>query len=219
MQDFNKINRETYDTISIDWNEKRKYDWKPVVTFLESNENKEKLKLLDLGCGTARHLELAEKLGFANKNLIGCDFSSGQLEIVKKKGFKTKLSNLENLDFKSEEFDIIICIAAHHHLLEKEEQLRSLKEIRRILKQEGKLLLCNWFPEKEFINKQLKKKKFEFIDNEKKKVKVTYTFENKKYDRYYYLFEKEELENLCKNAGFKILNTEVFNGNIYFILQ
>jgi len=219
MQDFNKINRETYDNISSDWNEKRKYNWTPVVNFLDSFENKEKLKLLDLGCGTGRHLELAEKLGFTNENLIGCDFSSGQLEIVKKKGFKTKQCDFENLDFKTCEFDIIICIAAHHHLLEKEKQLESFVEMKRILKQEGKILLCNWFPENFFIETQIKKKKFEFIDNEKKKVKVTYTYENKKYDRYYYLFEKEELETLCKKAGFKVINIEIFNGNIYLELE
>lgn len=219
MNNYNKINKETYDTISSDWNEKRKYNWIPVVNFLESFENKSKLKLLDLGCGTGRHLELAEKMGFIKENIIGSDFSFGQLELVKKKGFNTKICDVISLDFKNEEFEVIICIAAHHHLLEKDKQLTALKEMMRILKKNGKLLLCNWAPEKKFIEEQLKKKKFEFIENNKKKVKVTYTFENKRYDRYYYLFEKEELEKLCENAGFKVINTEIYNGNIYLNLN
>lgn len=219
MTDFNKINKETYDIISSDWNEKRKYNWKPVKDFLEQIQNKENLKLLDLGCGTGRDLELALDLGFSKENLSGCDFSKGQLEIVKKKGFNIKISEITQLDFKNEEFDVIICIAAHHHLLEKKEQIKALEEMKRVLKKTGHILLCNWFPEKTFLEDQLKKKKFEFIDKEEKKVKVTYTFENKKYDRYYYLFDQEELENLCKNAGFKIKKTEVFNGNIYFELN
>lgn len=217
MNDFNKINQETYDIISSDWDEKRKYNWKPVVSFFEKIENKQNLKLLDIGCGTGRHLELAQKVGFSKENIVGCDFSKGQLEIVKNKGFKTKISDMINLDFKTEEFDIIICIAAHHHLLEKEKQLKALKEMKRVLKKNGKLLLCNWMPEDFFLEEQIKKKKFEFFDNEKK-VKVTYTYENRKYDRYYYLFEKDELENLCKDSGFKIVNIEIVNGNIYLEL-
>lgn len=219
MINYNKINKETYDFVSVDWNEKRRYFWKPVVNFLESFENKDKMKILDLGCGTGRHLELALKLGFKKENLLGCDFSEGQLRIVKQKGFNTKICDLTKLEFDLEKFDIIICIAAHHHLLEKDKQLQSIIEMKQILNDKGKILLCNWMPEKKFIDEQIKKKKFEILDDDEKEVKVTYTFKNKKYNRYYYLFEKKELENLCKKAGFNIITSEIYEGNIYLMLN
>lgn len=219
MKNTNEINKETYDIISSDWNLKRQYFWKPVNDFLNAFENKSNLKLLDLGCGTARHLELTVKLGFDKENIIGCDFSEGQLKIVKEKGFNTKVCDMINLDFEKESFDIIICIAAHHHLLDKKDQLKALEQMRRILKKDGEILLCNWFPEKKFLEEQLKKKKFEYIDDDQKEVKVTYTFENKKHNRYYYLFEKKELESLCKEAKFKIISSQIFEGNIYLTIK
>ena len=216
MNKLQNITQKTYDTISSDWDTKREYVWKPVKQFLENQDNKQKLKLLDLGCGTGRHLELAQKIGYENLNLTGADYSIGQLNIVKQKGFQIKKTDLEKLEFNNEEFDLIICIAAHHHLLEPNKQLSSLEEMRRILKNDGKILLSNWFPSKDFIEQQLKKKKFEFID--KQKVKVTYTFNKQKLDRYYYLFEEQELQQLCNKAKLKIIKKEFDNGNIYLTL-
>lgn len=223
-KNFNNITRDTYDSISLNWDTKREYVWKPVKEFLEGFDGKksrDKLKLLDLGCGTGRHLEFARKLGFDDTNLIGCDYSSGQLQVVAKKGFKTVLCDLQSLEFNSDEFDVIVCIAVHHHLLEKDSQLTALKEMRRVLKSGGKLLLSNWFPEKEFLDKQLKKGKFEFLDNYNKKVKVTYTDleQDKKFDRFYYLFSESELVDLCKMAGFEVVCCEYDSGNLYLTLK
>jgi ubiquinone/menaquinone biosynthesis C-methylase UbiE len=215
---YNQITKNTYNSISENWDSKRQYIWKPVKEFLESFENKGKLKLLDLGCGTGRFLELAKELNYENKNLIGCDYSTSQLEIVKSKGFKTIQGELTNLPFENKSFDIIICIAAHHHLLDKEEQLKSLNEMKRVLKSNGKILLSNWFPEKEFVEEQIKKNKFEFLDTNMQKVKVTYTNENKKLDRYYYLFKEKELIDLCKEADFKTEKKEYDKGNLYLTL-
>lgn len=215
--DYNKITQETYDIISKDWEEKRKYSWKPVEEFLENITDKKNKKLLDLGCGGGRHLEIAEQFGFEKQNLLGCDYSNGQLKTVKEKGFDTQQANLTNLPFEDNSFDTIVCIAAHHHLLEKGEQLQSLKEIKRVLNKEGKILLSNWFPSQEYIDEQIKKKKFEFISSQK--VKVTFTSNNNKYNRYYYLFEEKELIELCKQANLNIEKKEYNNGNLYLTLK
>lgn len=217
--DYKKITRDTYDRISDDWETKRKYYWRPVIDFLKKQKKKEKLKLADIGCGTGRHLELANELGYAKENLLGVDYSKGQLELVERKGFKTNLSEMENLNIEDDSFDLIISIAAHHHLLEKGAQLRSLEEMKRILHPEGSILISNWFPEEDFVKKQVEKGKFQFLDKKKQLVKVTYTHDDKKFDRYYYLFKKEELENLCADAGLKIITEELFKGNLYLTLK
>ena len=217
--DFKKINENTYDSISEEWESKRSYFWKPITDFLISFENKSQLKLLDLGCGTGRHLEAAEKLGFKKENLTGSDISKNQLEIVKKKGYKTQKADLIDLNFfKDNSFDIIVCIAAHHHLIKKEEQIQALKEMNRILNKDGKILLSNWFPDKEFIDKQLEKNKFEFLDENKQIVKVTFTKDENKFDRYYYLFKEDELKEIIEQANLKIENSFNNKGNYYLIL-
>ncbi len=220
--DYNKITKETYNSISENWDTKRKYTWKPVEEFLSEFSNSKSLSLIDLGCGTGRFLELAQNLNFKNKNLTGYDYSQGQLKIVKEKGFRAIEGELTNIPFEDNSFDIIICIAAHHHLLKKEEQLKSLKEMKRVLKDSGKLLLSNWFPEKKFIEEQIKKKKFEFIS--KQEVKVTYTDVSNHLspitlERYYYLFEEKELIDLCKEANFKLKKKEYDKGNLYLTLS
>ena len=212
---FNLINKETYNSISKDWESKRQFYWKPVTQFLSQVTNKQ--NLLDLGCGGGRHLDLAIELGYNKENCIGCDFSEGQLETVKTKGYNTILSDLTKLNIPDKSYDVIICIAAHHHLLIKEDQLTSLKEMRRVLNDSGQILLCNWFPQKEYIEKQVKKGKFKFIEDQT--VKVTYTNDNgNKYDRYYYLFEEDELKNIIQQSGFDITNIEYLNGNCYMSL-
>lgn len=216
---YNDINKKTYDKISENWDTKRTYYWKPVIKFVEDIKDKKNKNFLDLGCGGGRHLSLALEKGFSKENIYGLDFSSGQLEVVSKKGFQTILSDLEKLNIEDNSFDTIICIAAHHHLMEKERQLKSLLEMKRVLKDGGKIFLSNWHPDENFINEQVKKGKFEFIDDEKKKVKVTYDLEGEKHDRFYYLFEINELKELCKKAGFKIIDEKLFEGNIYLTLQ
>jgi len=214
---FKKINEETYDIVSEEWDNKRQYEWEQIVNFLKSISNNS--SLLDLGCGAGRHLETALKLDFKKENILGSDQSQNQLNIVKEKGFKTKKADLINLPFENSSYDNIICIAAHHHLLDPKEQLKSLEEIKRVLKNNGKVLISNWFPTKEYVKKQLEKNKFQFLDEKKQKVRVTFTFENKKYDRYYYLFKEEELIELCKNANLEIESKEYNKGNLYLILR
>lgn len=212
---FRNLNEKTYDSIATEWDKKRQIPWKPIIRFLENIPNKKNKKLLDLGCGTGRHLELALELGFEKENLIGSDISENQLKLVYEKGFYTLKSDIINHNLESESQDVIICIAVINHLLEKEDQLQSLKEIRRIIKPNGKILISNWNPNTEYIQDQINKGKFEFLDDEMKKVKVTFTFDNNKYDRYYYLFSKEEFEKLCYEANLKIINSFIENGNLY----
>lgn len=212
---YEQTTKDTYNTISENWDEKRSYFWEPVIKFLEK-QNKDN-SLLDLGCGTGRHLQLAIKLGFKKENLLGSDYSENQLIITKEKGFKTHQANLTNLSL-NQKFDNIICIAAFHHLLIEKDQVKALEEMRNILSKNGSILLSNWFPEKEFLNTQLKKKKFEYTTKDQKIVKVTYDYKEEKYDRYYYLFSEEELIELCNKANLKIRNKEYHKGNLYLEL-
>lgn len=215
--DYSKENKRAYDSISKTWDTKRSFYWKPVIEFLDKVKDKSSKKLLDLGCGTGRHLELAKEKGFKIENLLGSDISKGQLEITKEKGFNTLESDMLKLEIKNEEFDIVTCIAAHHHFLEKDKQLQSLKEMNRILKENGKILLCNWFPTKEYVEKEIKRGKFEFFD--KQRVKVKFTDNGVEHTRYYYMFEEEELKKLCEIANFKIKDSYHNQNNLYLELS
>jgi ubiquinone/menaquinone biosynthesis C-methylase UbiE len=218
-KNYTKINENTYDNISENWETKRQFFWKPVVDFVESFSDKSELKFLDLGCGGGRHLELAVKSGFLQSNCLGSDISKGQLKTVSSKGFKTLKCDFTSIPVEDGSFYSVVCIAAFHHLLNRDLQVMALTEFRRILKVGGRILISNWFPEKDFLEKQVSKGKFVFDQGDNKKVRVTYDLDGKKLDRFYYLFNEDELDLLFVDAGFKIISKEYFKGNLYHILE
>ncbi|MFW6024914.1 MAG: class I SAM-dependent methyltransferase [Candidatus Woesearchaeota archaeon] len=214
--DFKKINKETYDKIANNWNKKRRYNWNAVTNFLKSFDNKSNLKLLDLGCGTGRHLENAHSLGFKKGNILGVDFSDSQLKVTKNKGFNVKKSRIESIDIMGNTYDIILCIAAIHHLTDKNDQVSCLKEIKRILKKDGSVLISFWKPSDEYIEKNIEKNKFDFINE--KVANVTYTYKDKKHPRYYYFFDVSEFKELVKEVELNVKNDFSEGSNYYFEL-
>ena len=216
---YSKINKETYDHVAEDWESNRSYFWIPVVNFVMSFANRPTLDFLDLGCGGGRHLELAMESGFAQAHCVGSDISSGQLKTVSNKGFRTIQCDFTSMPMEDQSFDVIVCIAAFHHLLDLESQTKALLEFKRILQKGGRILLSNWFPQSSFLEKQIKKGKFTFDQGNNSKVRVTYDLEGTKLNRFYYLFDENELDSLLISCGFTIVSKEHFQGNLYHILE
>ena len=101
-------------------------------------------KVLDLGCGSGRHLVFLAKKGF---DVYGIDMAKSGIEISKKwldkEGLKANLKIgdiYKKLPYKSNFFDAIVSIQTLHH--EKIEKIRKLiKEIERILKINGLIFI------------------------------------------------------------------------------
>ena len=98
--------------------------------------------VLDLACGTG---ELERRLLnlHPDLNVIGVDISEKMLDVA-----RLKLPNLEfvkasasSLPFPDHNFDIVVTVSAFHYF---EQPLDTLKEIRRILKPQGKLIIMDW---------------------------------------------------------------------------
>ncbi len=97
-------------------------------------------RVLDLGCGTGRHLLFFSKKGF---DVYGLDKSPKGLEIAKNWLDEEKLSAKlthqridQRLPYANDFFDVIISIQVIHHNLMKE-ILFSVREIERVLKPKG----------------------------------------------------------------------------------
>ena len=198
--------KNTYDKISEIWDTKRRFSWDFIKQFLEKNFSQGK-NFLDIGCGGGRDLILAKKIGY---EIFGCDFSNGQIKICKNKNLNVKVSNLLNLKYKNNFFDVVNCNATFHHLLNKKDFEKGKNEIKRILKKNGVCIISVWFP----LKKQIKKDKFLYIDENKKIVKVTF---NREFDRFYYLFNKKEFINIFEKDFLILKNYEDKKGN--FIIE
>jgi len=189
--------KEVWDSIAESWNNLRTWPKKEKIFDLANNWKPG--KILDLGCGNGRY-----SIPFAKKDFdcYGMDFSKNMInnskESFKKNNLKAtfKQGTLTKIPFKYNNFDYIICLASFHHL-KKKEQSTSLKEIKRVLKPNGKLFIAVW-------NKWQPR----FIFKSKEQM-IPWKFKENTYQRYYYLFNIFEFRNLLKKHNFKIKKSYV----------
>lgn len=146
---------------------------------------------MDAGCGNGR---LADFLKDEPIKYTGIDNSKELLKIAKKKYPKLTFrhGDILKLPFPKAYFDSVWCIAVLHHLPAKSLQLKALKEMKRVLKKNGVLLLTVW---------NLWQKKYRKYINKKTRHAFIPWGPEKKVKRFYYAFTKEELCKLICQAG------------------
>ncbi|MBI1864029.1 methyltransferase domain-containing protein [Candidatus Woesebacteria bacterium] len=106
---------------------------------------KPKFKVLDLGCGTGYGTKL---LGEKVPEIIGIDINKEAINFAKKnypKKANFRIGNVELLKFKDNYFNLICSFEVIEHL--KNPQKKYLKEIKRVLKKDGKVIFST--PNKE----------------------------------------------------------------------
>ena len=143
-------------------------------------------KILDVGCGCGRDIEYFLQEGF---DAMGIDLSEEMLKQARKIVPKTKLKKVDftDLKFKKESFDGIWSMASLIHIPRKE-IVKVLKGFNKILTKKGILYLSLKEGKGE---ENLKKPKY---NNE---------------PRTYIYFTKREMHEYLKEAGFKIINSEI----------
>lgn len=101
--------------------------------------------VLDVACGTGEfeRLLLAE---YSSQQIVGIDISEKMLAIAKLKcsaypqvSFQT--ASASTLPFDSDSFDVIVSANAFHYF---DDPLAALKEMRRVLKPDGKVIVLDW---------------------------------------------------------------------------
>lgn len=232
--------KEIWDKIAPQWNVFRQKPKQEVLNFLEDKKG----KILDLGCGSGRHLipkkdstfyevdfseqmikfarEKAEKLRQEDKNKVngfdnsvshsggrvgeGGGFRIGQQKLVKDFA-EFFVADSSKLPFKDNFFDSAIYIAALHCIPSEKQRKDSLKELFRVLKKNSTALITVW--SKNHIK----------LINHPKNATIVWKKQSEKLQRYYYLYDKDELEELLKKVGFKVLNYKEDNKSIEFVVE
>jgi ubiquinone/menaquinone biosynthesis C-methylase UbiE len=198
--DFLKKNKKpnqeaVWDVISDLWTEFKKKPFFTVEDFLKNKKG----KIIDLGCGCARNMIPSKDIEY-----YGVDVSSNQLKAAEKlvkenkinaKFFKSSADKLDKSIFKNEMFDYGLFIATLHCIEGEKERFNALKEFYRILKKDSEGLISVW---------NSTDSRFECV-NYNGDIYMSWKKDGREYYRYYYLFEQDELINLLKKVGFKIL--------------
>ncbi len=180
--------QKVWDAIAPEWYEFKKSSDKEVIKFLKNTNG----NILDLGCGTGRYFVKTKA------KIYALDFSKEMLNFAeqraKKLKIKTKLiqHNLtKKLPFEDNFFSAAICIATLHCIKGKQNRIKILKELHRVLKPKSKLLIKVW-------NRKSKR----FGGKKEKKIKW-----RNKGERYYYFYTEEEILDELKKVGFKIISS------------
>jgi len=167
--------------------------------------------VLDLGCGNGRLTELFKDI---NIEYTGGDSSDELINIAKQLRPNKKFVVLNPLrleQFSSESFDVVYCLSMFHHIPSTSLRIEYLKEIRRVLKPKGQLILTVWnlwdrpntvwmILKSGFFNPRLDLNDIflPFRDSSGKTMAM----------RYIHCFRDVELEKLLLESGFNIRTIE-----------
>ena len=219
-----KKTKKDYNLIAEEFSMTREKPWEE-IEFLFKDYLRPGDKVLDLGCGNGRYLPLFRENGV---EYFGMDFSEKLIELAKNKYPEANFitGDALTLPFPENFFNKVYGIAILHHIPSEEFRLRFLKEIKRILKPGGLLILTAWkFHRTKEIHLLFKYTIFKLIGKSKLDWKDILEPWGKKIERYYRWFSKNELINLVQKVNFKIEKIGIVKNqkgnrrNIYLIVK
>lgn len=193
---------EVYNKIGVHFDITRVNKWSWITEFIVNlNPNS---YILDNGCGNGRNML------YPYHTFIGLDSSKIFIDICKKKGLNCEIGDMCKLPYSNNQFDAILSIAVFHHLSTIERRIQALKEMYRILKPNGKLLLSVW--------SIIQPKKTRRVFTQYGDTIVPWKNIDETYERYYYIFEISEICSLFEKIGFNIESHIWDTGNEIFCL-
>ncbi len=190
-----------WDIIARSFDKTRKYAWEECLDFISNIYG----NAIDIGCGNGRHLlHMAKKC----KLTVGIDKSFEMIKICKEKIEKERLKNVLlicsdacNLPFKSNFFDFAIFIATLHNIKGRLNRIKALKEMKRVLKKDGKALISVWAKWQDKWKLYFIKEFFKFW---KEHGDIYIPWKELNVYRFYHLYSKREFKNDIKKSGLKI---------------
>ena len=197
--------KEIYEEIADHFDNSRQYKWTWVNVFL--NELKKDAQVYDIGCGNGRNMV---NNNAKNLNFIGIDNCENFVKICKAKNLNVLCGNITAIPLPSASADALICIAVFHHLESKEHRIKALLEMKRVIKNNGKILLSGGS-----INQPPKTRRS--FNNYGNNI-VLWNKYGKIYERFYYIYKLDELKILFNLCGLTITNYEYSCGNEIFTL-
>jgi len=200
-----------YNSIADDFSQTRQSGWKEFQLFLKYIKSND--KLADLGCGNGRLLSFIQK--HRKIQYIGIDNSQNLLKEAKRQFPKAKFieGNLLKLPLKNQSYDVATSIASFHHIPSEKLRNKALKEMHRIIKKNGILILTNWNLFQPKYKKYIWQARLRYIYSfGKYHSRDTFIPWSKTgIKRYYHAFTIKELRKLLKKNGFEIISEHIAN--------
>lgn len=103
--------------------------------------NKKNPKVIDIGAGTGKYSLYLSELGY---DVTAVELIKHNLKVIESKSDKIKcyLGNAIDLSrFENETYDLILLFGPMYHLISKEEKIKALMEAKRIIKDDGVIMI------------------------------------------------------------------------------
>lgn len=202
--------REVYEAIAEHFSKTREYPWPEVREFVDACDCHE--RALDIGCGNGRHLGL---LWTVADSVVGFDVSENLLREARERasdgGWDAALvqGDAAGLPFQSATFDIAVYVATLHHLPSRERRRRSLDELARVLRSDGRALVSAWCTEHDRFDA-------EADTDEGFDTTVDWTLPGgETVPRFYHIYAPAEFEADLRASGLTVEENYVSSGNCY----
>ncbi|MBN1162609.1 class I SAM-dependent methyltransferase [Patescibacteria group bacterium] len=147
-----ELNKDFYNEIGQSFSSKRQYPWegwgRVVVHIKTLLDEKDTIKVLDLGCGNGRFYDyLASNLTTNKFEYTGCDISEPLLSISKSKYPNTEFLQLDiisDLEKIHEKYDVVACFGITHHIPSFEFRKKWFEKLSKLVESKGLLILTFW---------------------------------------------------------------------------
>jgi len=204
-------NEKTWDAIAKSFDVTRRKPWKQCTDFIGTLLIGD--TAADICCGNGRHLiPLTDHC----KKTIGIDISRELLHIVQRKLKEEKIQNaglihsdVTNMPLQNDSLDAVLFIASLHNIKGKEKRIQSLREVKRILKSNGRALISVWSRWQDKYRKQFLKKWFvqvgraDFGD-----INIYWRQHGLDIPRFYHLYSKREFLQDLQTAGLETVEIQ-----------
>lgn len=214
------INREFYDRFGDQFSATRQRLQPGVKKILDSIQADE--AVLDLGCGNGNFLRELARRGH-KAPLLGADFSLPLLREAESslgaKFLALDLSKLSETSYQSliiDDWSLITSFATLHHIPSTELRLNILKTVRRLLKDDGRFVLSNW----QFLNSPKLRARIQpwervcLTANDVDEGDYLLDWRSGGEGlRYAHQFSAEELSALAEQAGMKVVDSFLSDGD------
>ena len=194
---------DVYNQIAQRFDQTRGYGWSWVKSFVNSLSPKS--LVYDIGCGSGRNML------YPGHRFVGVDNCVKFLEICTKKGLDVMKADMCCLPFTDKSADSVMVVASFHHLSTDERRIQALNEFRRVLKDDGKLLLSVWSIEQPKKTRRTFDKYGDTI--------VSWDQHGEIFERYYHIFRLDNIQRIIDACGFNIDSHTWDCGNEVFILS
>jgi len=214
--------KKTYNLISSHFHQTRQKLWQELEDlkhFFFKGQN-----VLDFGCGNGRFYSLIQD---KNINYYGADISENLITLAQKQipqGKFTVLDSTLTLPYQDNFFDNIVCIATLHHIPSKELRRKLVLEFKRVLKNNGVLIITVWDFYRGKNLKYLFSSYYEWLKHlllpqnpklERGDLFMPWKDNNGQIvaQRFFHAFSLKELRTLIKKEGFKIKELKLLSHN------